>query len=119
MIAAAARPQWTPPGPLTPAERRTSLINAARIRHRHPYPALVVVRLDAPSIPAADRWEWLDRLGALVDRHSLLSLVADSDAARDALEQLGEGPWDEPLPEALTRLAEADEEIDQMIREAQ
>ena len=93
---------------------------AARIRHRHPVWALVIVALDARAIPAGERWEWLDQFGVLVDRHALLSLVADSDAARRALEQLGEGPWtDDVYPEAQARLTEIDAEIDEMIREAQ
>lgn len=112
-------PQWTPPGPLTLPERRQSLTNAARIRHRHPIWAIATVALDARAVPVGERWEWLDQFGVLVDRHALLSLVADSDAARDALTELNEGPWEEPYAEAMTRLGDTDREIDDMVREAQ
>jgi hypothetical protein len=114
------RPQWTPPGPITLAERRQSLTDAARIRYRHPVWAIVHVALDARAVPAGERGAWLDEFGALVDRHALLSLVTDTDAARTALQELGEGPWtDEVLPEALCRRNELDAEIDDMVREAQ
>lgn len=67
----------------------------------------------------AYRWEWLDTLADLADRHYLLD-VANTCEARTALEEIGEGPWtDHVLEEALTRRAELSDEINVMVQEAQ
>lgn len=91
----------------------------ASARHRHPLPAATIVALDAPAVPPDDRWEWLDHLGDLADRLTLLNTVGDSDHARAVLEELGEGPWSEPLPEALARRDELSADIDRLVGETQ
>lgn len=106
--------------PLDHAARRKSLIDAARIRYRQPGVALVHVALDAPAIPAREHAGWLDEFGHLVDRWYQLRDVRDPYTAREVLNLMQEGPWeDDPASEAQARAEELSEEIDQMVREAQ
>lgn len=106
--------------PLNHAARRESLVNAARIRYRHPGVALVHVALDAPAVPAAEHAGWLDEFGALVDRWYQLRDVRDPYTAREVLNLMQEGPWeDDPAGEAQARAEELSAEIDQMVWEAQ
>lgn len=103
-----------------PANARDALVGAARCRYQLPADDITAV-LDryAPGLKPEHRWHFLDALAALADRYDLLD-VASTDEARDALDELREGPWgDDVLCEALTRRDETSAEIDDMIREAQ
>jgi hypothetical protein len=103
-----------------PTNTRDALINTARCRYTlSPDEVAAVLDRHAPGLRPEHRWHWLDALAHLADQLAALDTVGSSDDARAVLQEMREGPWDEPYAEALTRRDEISAEIDDMIREAQ